>query len=165
MERISSLPERAEVEDLFFREAELLDAWQLDAWIELLTADACYYVPPNDRPEADHRDTLFTIADDRTRLDERVIRLKDPACHSEYPPSRTRRLITNVRVRLDADGSLAARANFVVYRYRRGGDMRVFTGEYRYRLRRGGEGLKIAERRAVLDAEELGPMGAVTFLL
>jgi p-cumate 2,3-dioxygenase subunit beta len=165
MERTAMSPERAEVEDLFFREAELLDAWQLDAWKELLTVDACYYVPPNDRPEADHRDTLFTIADDRTRLDERIIRLKDPACHSEYPPSRTRRLITNVRVRHGDDGGLSARANFVVYRHRRGGDMRVFTGEYRYRLRRIDGCLRIAERRAILDAEELGPMGAVTFLL
>ena len=43
--------------------------------------------------------------------------------------------------------------------------MRVFTGEYRYLLRRVDGALKIAERRAVLDAEELGHMGAVSFLL
>lgn len=165
MDGRATLPERAEVEDLFFREAELLDGWQLDEWQELLTEDACYYVPPNDKPEADHRTSLFTIADDRTRLDERIIRLKNPACHSEYPPSRTRRLVTNVRVRLEEDGEISARANFVVYRYRRGADMRVFTGEYRYRLRRVDGALKIAERRAVLDAEELGAMGSVSFLL
>ena len=82
---------RAEVEEFLFREAELLDGWKLDAWAELLAEDASYYVPPTDKPEASHDDTLFIIADDIVRLRERLIRLKDPACHVEYPPSRTRR--------------------------------------------------------------------------
>lgn len=43
--------------------------------------------------------------------------------------------------------------------------MRVFSGEYRYRLRLTAAGMKILERRAVLDAEELGPMGSVSFIL
>ena len=41
----------------------------------------------------------------------------------------------------------------------------MFAGYYVYKLRRVGSDLKIAERRAVLDAEELGPMGAVSFIL
>ena len=120
MSGAATLPERAELEDLFYREAELLDAWRLDDWLALLTDDACYYVPPNDKPDADHRASLFTIADDRTRLNERVIRLKDPTCHAEIPPSRTRRLVTNVRVGAHESGAISARANFAVYRYRRG---------------------------------------------
>ena len=99
------------------------------------------------------------------RLRERIIRLKDPACHVEFPPSRTRRMITNVRIGEASNGLLAARANFIVYRYRRGSDMRIFTGEYRYTLRQHADGLKIVERRAVLDAQELGPMGSVSFIL
>ena len=31
---------RAEVEDFLFEEAALLDAWKLDEWLGLLTADA-----------------------------------------------------------------------------------------------------------------------------
>jgi p-cumate 2,3-dioxygenase beta subunit len=41
----------------------------------------------------------------------------------------------------------------------------VFVGHYRYKLKRHGGRLKIAERRAILDAEELGPLGAVSFIL
>jgi len=156
---------RAEIEDFLFQEADLLDNWKLDEWLTLLTGDAAYYVPPNDKPDADHRFTLFTIADDIVRLRERVVRLKDPNCHAEYPPSRTRRLITNVRiVRVDGD-TIAAAANFVVYRYRRGEPVREFVGHYRHKLRRVGGVLKIAERRAILDAHELGPMGSVSFIL
>jgi p-cumate 2,3-dioxygenase beta subunit len=156
---------RAEVEDLLYHEAELLDCWKLDDWLALLTDDAAYYVPPNDKPDADHRFTLFTIADDMVRLRERVIRLKDPNCHAEYPPSRTRRLITNVRVTGVEGDTIAVAANFVVHRFRRGGAHQAFVGRYRYRLRRVGGRLKIAERRAILDAEELGALGSVSCIL
>jgi len=156
---------RADVEDLFHYEAELLDSWQLDEWLTLLTDDASYYVPPNDKPEADHRYTLFTIADDIVRLRERIIRLKDPNCHAEYPPSRTRRLITNVRITAVEDDTIKASANFAIHRFRRGGAHQEFVGQYRYTLRRQQGMLKIAERRAILDAEELGALGSVSFIL
>jgi p-cumate 2,3-dioxygenase subunit beta len=156
---------RAEVEELFYREAELLDAWRLEEWMGLLTEDACYYVPPNDKPDADHRTTLFTIADNNARLRERVRRISDPNCHAEQPPSRLRRLIGNVRVAGGSGDTIEARANFILHRFRRGEDVRVFVGEYRYKLRRVAGSLKIAERRAVLDSEELGSLGAVSFIL
>jgi len=160
-----SEPTRAEIEDLFYREAELLDAWRLEEWLGLLTDDACYYVPPNDHPDADHRTTLFTIADNNARLKERVKRISDPNCHAESPPSRTRRLVSNVRIAAHSGDTIEARANVIIHRFRRGEDVRVFVGEYRYRLRREGGALKIAERRAILDAEELGALGAVSFIL
>ena len=156
---------RVEIEDFLYHEADLLDSWRLDEWLDLMTEDAIYLVPPNDRPEADHRFTLFTIADDIVRLRERVIRLKDPNCHAEYPPSRTRRLITNVRITGVASDLVSVAANFAVYRYRRAEPVREFVGHYRYRLRRRGGLLRIVERRAILDAHELGAMGSVSFIL
>src|SRR6202163_5138213 len=118
-EMLASTVSRAEVEDLFYHEADLLDSWKLDSWLKLLTDDATYYVPPNDKPDADHRFTLFTIADDIVRLRERIIRLKDPNCHAEFPPSRTRRLISNVRVTGVEGDTISVTANFVIYRHRR----------------------------------------------
>ena len=76
---------RAQVEDFLYQEAALLDEWRLDAWQELLTDDACYYVPSNDQPQSDHRRALFLIADDRERIRQRIIRVLDPNCHAEYP--------------------------------------------------------------------------------
>src|SRR5207248_2739384 len=67
---------RAQVEDFLYREAELLDEWRLDEWLGLLTDDAHYFVPSNDRPEADPANSLFTIADDIQRIRGRVTRLK-----------------------------------------------------------------------------------------
>jgi p-cumate 2,3-dioxygenase beta subunit len=156
---------RAEVEDFLYREAALLDAWQLDEWQNLLTEDAAYYVPPNDHLEADHRTTLFLIADDRERIRQRVIRINDPNCHAESPKSRTRRMISNVRI-LAVDGDLiTVAANFVCYRFRRYERIREYVGSYSYVLKRAGEGFRIKERRVHIDAHELGSLGSVSFIL
>jgi len=154
---------RQRVEDFLYEEAALLDAWKLDEWLALLTEDATYRVPSNDRPEADPRGTLFTIADDIQRIRARVTRLKDPDAHAEFPPSRTRRLITNVRI-VGRD-PLRVEANFVVYRHRRDENVRQYVGRYRYELRMRNDKILIAKREAILDAMELASLGAVSFIL
>ena len=154
---------REEVENFLYEEAALLDAWKLDEWLALLTADAYYRVPSNDRPHSDPRGTLFTIADDMTRIRSRVTRLKDRNAHAEFPPSRTRRLITNVRI-VESE-PLRVEANFVVYRYRSNEDARQYVGRYRYVLRKEDGRLRIAGREAILDAMELASLGAVSFIL
>ena len=156
---------RAEVEALFVEEAALLDSWRLDDWLALLTEDARYLVPPNDVPDGDPRDTLFTIADDIRRIHGRVKRLKSEDAHAERPRSRTRRLVSNIRIVERGGEELVAEANFVVYRFRRNERIGEYVGRYRYRLRATGDGLRIAERRAILDCEELGGLGSVSFIL
>jgi len=156
---------RPEVEDFLYREAALLDGWQLEEWLGLLAEDACYYVPPNDHPEGDPKNTLFILADDIVRIRERVKRLMSPECHAEHPHSRTRRLISNVRI-IETQGDLVrVAANFVVYRFRRYERIREYVGHYRYVLQRMGGELKIKERRAIIDTHELGSLGSVSFIL
>jgi p-cumate 2,3-dioxygenase beta subunit len=160
-----SVVTRAEVEDFLYHEAALLDEWKLKEWEALLTDDATYYVPPNDQLDSDHRNTLFLVADDRERIRQRIIRINDPNCHAEYPRSRTRRMISNVRI-LGVDGELVTvAANFVCYRYRRYERIREYVGAYRHILRRSGESFRIKERRVLIDAHELGTLGSVSFIL
>jgi p-cumate 2,3-dioxygenase beta subunit len=156
---------RAEVEEFLYTEAAMLDDWQLDEWLALLTADATYHVPSNDRPESNPRGALFTIADDIHRIRARVKRLKDVNAHAESPRSRTRRMIANVRILHAADGRLHVTANFIVNRFRRGSPKREYVGHYHYTLVPTPQGLRIAARRAVLDSTELGELGAVSFIL
>ena len=156
---------RAEVEDFLYHEAALLDAWKLDEWQALLTDDATYYVPPNDQLEGDHRSTLFLVADDRERIRQRIIRINDPNCHAEFPKSRTRRMISNVRI-LAVDGDqVTVSANFVCYRFRRYERIREYVGCYRYVLMQAGDSFRIKERRVLIDAHELGSLGSVSFIL
>ena len=154
---------RAEVEDFLYHEAALLDAWRLDEWLELLTADATYRVPSNDRPVSDPKSALFTIADDIRRIRARVTRLKDPHAHAESPRSRTRRLISNVRI--VEQNPLLAEANFVIYRFRGNEDVRQYVGRYRYTLEVRNGVLRIKSREAFLDAMELASLGTVSFIL
>ena len=170
-------PTRAEVEDFLYHEAALLDAWKLDEWLALLTDDARYRVPSNDAPDADPASALFLIADDIHRIRGRVARLKDPQAHSEFPHSRTRRMITNVRIEELVSGThsefvpdtnsseITVHANFTVHRFRRGEQVSQFVGRYRYRLRIVDGSMRIALREAILDSQELGRLGAVSFIL
>jgi p-cumate 2,3-dioxygenase subunit beta len=83
----------------------------------------------------------------------------------ENPPSRTRRLISNVRI-LATDGeTVRVAANFVVYRMRVE-QVDTYVGRYEYTLVRGNDGaLRIRRRRAILDLEALRPHGKVSIIL
>jgi p-cumate 2,3-dioxygenase subunit beta len=156
---------RARVEEFLYHEAALLDEWRLDEWLGLLTEDARYLVPSNDRPDADPASTLFTIADDMQRIRGRVTRLKDRNAHAEHPHSRTRRMIANVRIVAREGDELRVEANFVVWRFRREERIREYVGRYRYRLRLVSGEIRIARREALIDAMELGSLGSVSFIL
>jgi p-cumate 2,3-dioxygenase beta subunit len=154
---------RAQVEDFLYHEAALLDAWRLDEWLELLTEDATYRIPSNDRPQSDPKSALFTIADDIRRIHARVARLKDPHAHAESPRSRTRRLITNVRI--VEQSPLLVEANFIIYRFRGNEDVRQYVGRYRFTLDIRDGKFRIKAREAILDALELASLGTVSFIL
>lgn len=155
---------REQIEDFLYDEAALLDEWRLDQWLELLTDDAGYYVPSTDMPEGDHRTSLFLIADDAVRLRSRVKQLLGKSAHAETPRSRTRRLISNVRVRGREGDTLHVTANFVVYRMRYE-LMDTYVGRYEYTLVQQDGALKIRERKAILDLEALRPHGKVSIIL
>ncbi len=159
-----ALPSRQEVEDLLYREAALLDEWKLEEWLEMLTDDAIYQVPSTDAPEGDARNTLYIIADDAPRIRSRVKQLLGKSAWAENPHSRTRRMITNVRV-TGADGdTILATANFAVHRMRYE-MVDTYVGRYEYKLTRFGNALKIRERIAILDNEALRPHGKISFIL
>ena len=156
---------RTDVEDFLYQEAALLDDWRFDEWLELLTEDAHYEVPPNDVPGGDSANTLFTIADDINRIRARLKRLNNDRAHAEYPHSRTRRIISNVRI-LDRNGErLLVSANFICHRFRRNERIRQYVGQTRYELVVSGGTLKITRRTVLIDAHELGSLGSISFIL
>jgi p-cumate 2,3-dioxygenase beta subunit len=155
---------RQAVEDFLYDEAALLDDWRLDEWLELLTEDATYEVPSTDTPDGDPQNTLSLIADDKTRIRSRVSQLLGKAAWAENPPSRTRRMISNVRIRQVEGEAIYVAANFVVYRLRFE-QMDTYIGRYEYTLVRRDGRLKIRTRKAILDLEALRPHGKVSFIL
>ena len=154
---------REQVEDFLFKEAALLDDWRLDDWVDLFTDDGRYVVPTTDLPDGDPRRDLVFIDDDITRLRARAVRLNSRHAHREYPWSRTRRFISNVRVEEDGNGELAVSSNVLVYRFR-AGEGAPYVGTVDYILRRDGRAFRIVYRRAVLDLEALSWHGAVSII-
>jgi len=161
---IHPVPTRQEIEDFLYTEAALLDEWRLQEWLALLTEDATYYVPSTDAPDGDHKTTLFLVADDAVRIRSRVKQLLGKAAHAETPHSRTRRLITNVRIGGMDGEHISVTANFVVYRLRLE-QVDTYVGRYEYKLVWRDGQLKIRERKAILDLEALRPQGKVSIIL
>jgi len=155
---------RGEVEDFLYEEAALLDEWRLAEWHALFTEDASYRVPSTDLPDAEPDNTLYLIDDDAGRLRSRVEQLLGKSTWSENPHSRTRRLLANVRIRKTEGARAWVTANFAVYRMRTN-QVACYVGRYEYVLERRREGLRIEQRRAILDLESLRDVGKISFIL
>ncbi|MGX5652774.1 aromatic-ring-hydroxylating dioxygenase subunit beta [Hydrogenophaga borbori] len=156
---------RPEIEDLLFEEAALLDDWKLEEWLALFTEDARYLVPATDLPkDAPPEGNLFYIADDRFRMSERVKRLMKKSAFSEYPRSKTRHLVSNVRIRQQGDGECVVSAAFITNRSK-GGVTDTFVGSSEYVIVRAGDALRIRSKRCTLDHEALRPQGRISIIL
>jgi p-cumate 2,3-dioxygenase subunit beta len=154
-----------EVEQFLFDEAELLDEWRLHEWLELFAASGRYLIPSTDKPDGDPSKDLFLVQDDRFLLEQRVNSLLTRAAHAEYPHSRTRRLITNIRVTQEIDGHVNVKANFGVYRVRNG-TLDTYIGQYRHVLERDeNDEFRFVTRKSVLDLDALRPQGKVSIIL
>lgn len=160
---LDELTLRLRIEDFLFAEAALLDDWDLEAWLELFTEDARYVVPATDWQQGDGTESLVLLEDDMARIRGRVARLQSRRAHREFPWSRTRRFISNVRVLSRDDREIEVVANFLVYRIR--GDVVTYVGTYRYRLIEEESGFRILRRRAELDLESLRPHNTVSIIL
>jgi p-cumate 2,3-dioxygenase beta subunit len=120
-------------------------------------------MPTTDLPDGDSRKDLVFIDDDMVRLRARVERLKSRHGHREYPSSRTRRFVTNIRIK-EEEGGIVVTSAFLVYRFRMG-ESSPYVGWYEHRLRRVNGKFKIHYRKAVLDLEGLSDHGAVSIIL
>ena len=156
---------REQVEDFMFLEAEMLDEWRLKEWLTLFTADGRYSVPATDVPANASPDTaLFYVADDRFRLEQRVERLLKRTAHAEYPRSKTRHLVSNVRIRERRADELDVGAAVLTFRTKMG-LTETYIGSYRYRLVIDEGRLLIREKRCILDMDGLKPNGRISIIL
>jgi biphenyl 2,3-dioxygenase beta subunit len=164
---------RRQVEDFLYLEAELLDERKLREWLELLTDDVRYWMPIRhntlERPgevaeELSKPGEGFYFDDDKKSLGLRVERIYSKSAWSELPPSRTRHLISNVRVKKDNGAELEVHSNFLVYRTRMETDRDMFVGTRQDTLRRVNGGFKIAKRTIVLDQAVLDAKNISVFL-
>ena len=161
------------VEEFLFWEAELLDERRLREWLELFTDDTRYWMPIRHNSlerSSDLGEELskpgegYYFNDTKESLKIRVERVYSKQAWAEIPPSRTRRLISNIRVKKDDGIAIETDSNFLVYRTRMENDQDFFVGTRKDILRRVSDDLKIARRTIVLDQAVLAAKNISIFL-
>jgi 3-phenylpropionate/cinnamic acid dioxygenase small subunit len=154
-----------EVEQFIYREARLQDDLCYDEWEGLWTDDAVYWVPANS-DQSDPEREMSIIYDNRQRIATRIRQLHTGKRHSQNPPSRLRRLVSNVEL-LDGDpvrpDDIRAGANFIVYESRERG-ITLWAGRSEYTLRRTEEGMRMAAKTVLLVNNDR-PLNTLAFLI
>ena len=146
---------RAEAEDLLYREAALLDDGHWDAWLDLYTEDAVFWMPAwrdEETPTADPDKELSLIYyEGRSGLEDRVLRARSGQSVASTPRPRCIHCITNVVVLHDDAVNAEIGASFVVHLHDvRAERSHAFFGRYRHRLRREGGEWRIAGKKILL---------------
>jgi len=139
---------RPEAEDILYAEARLLDEVRYRDWLGMLTADAVYWMPCNGDGVDPTREVTL-VYDNFARLSDRVDRLTSGVAHAQSPPSKTKRLISNVQIDRAEEDAATVLSGFILYELRRGKE-RIFAGRYEHRMRFEDGQWKIAAKKAVL---------------
>jgi len=147
-----------EVEQFLYDEAALLDARRYGDWVALFADDATYFMPIRRTRMVNELDKEFTARDGQAFFNDaksdlvgRVAKLATGRAWAEDPPSRTRRLITNVRVVGDDGIELKVESNFLLYRTRLNSEEAKWIGSRQDVLRRVDGSFQIAARTILLE--------------
>lgn len=140
------------VEQFLYHEARLLDTHQLEAWLELFTEDAVYWVPL-ERDQRDGEEASSIIHDDRTLLGLRVQQARHPRAHARLPLARTVHQVSNILVIETSNEVIRVASTLQVVEWRQD-KQRVWGALVEHRLRRADGGFRIAHKRVDLVNSE-----------
>lgn len=136
------------VQQFLFEEARLLDEREWDAWLALLLPEAEYWMPYEWGQESPS-DHVSLFYEDVTLLRMRIDRLKSDLSPLEWPPSRTNRHLSNIRIETD-DGNRLTVAGYLVFVEYRREEQRWFSGRVTWDLHADGDAFRIAAKRVDL---------------
>ena len=132
----------------------MLDERRFNDWIALFSIDATYRAPVRvtreDTADAGIGD-LCLFDDGYGELELRVQGLQVRSAWAEIPPSRSRRMITNVSAEQIDERDVHVRSNFLVYRSRLETVEHFFSGCREDVLRRAGDTFQIRSRLILFD--------------
>jgi 3-phenylpropionate/cinnamic acid dioxygenase small subunit len=143
-----------EVEQFLYHEAHLLDTGRFREWLDLISTDITYQVQTRPTVEDHNTDEPAALAfdDDYQSLTWRVKRAETGMAWAEEPASRTRYLVTNVRITCQEDGDdLLVDCNFVRYRSRLESTEHFLIGSRRDTLRPTRDSYLLSSRLVTLD--------------
>ena len=134
-----------EVEQFLYRQAELLDTKQWQAWIDLFADDGIYWMPPDASYKTwDGQPAIF--AEDKNLMNVRMGRVLHPDAWSQRPLWGTNHVVSNVIVRRASSSEIEVTSRFHMMELRRD-DVRHFAGSYLHRLVKSKDGYRIKLQR------------------
>ena len=147
-----------EVEQFLYTEAALLDARRWRDWLALLADDIHYWMPIRRTVTVSDLDLEFTkpgamayFDDDRQLLEMRVKKLESASAWSENPPSRSRHMVSNVRITDVTGDEITVEACFHLYRTRLNSEVDSWVGRRTDVLRRHDDSFLLVKRHIFLD--------------
>jgi 3-phenylpropionate/cinnamic acid dioxygenase small subunit len=165
-----------EVEDLFYTEADLLDARRYEEWLRLFTQDVRYWMPLRKNvPWRDQSDDMSSpheigwFDDDKATLEKRVKQLMTGIHWAEEPVSRVAHVISNVRLvenreTLDEGEAMPVSSRFFVYRNRLETETDFLVGRREDLVRRENGELRVANRKILIEQSVLMAKNLTVFL-
>jgi 3-phenylpropionate/cinnamic acid dioxygenase small subunit len=134
-----------EVEQFLYRQSELLDTKQWQAWIDLFADDGVYWMPAD--PAHKHWDGVPSIfAEDKNLMGVRMKRVLHPDAWSQRPLWGTNHVVSNIIIESYHSDEVMVRSRFHMMELRRD-DVRHFAGAYRHHLKKTADGYRIKLQR------------------
>ena len=149
------------IQEFLYHEARLLDTQQLEAWLELFTDDATYWLPL-EMGQKDPIETSSIVYDDRTLLELRVKQARHPRAHARLPLARTVHQVGNVLLAGESNGEIKVQSTLQVIEFRNE-RQRLYGALVEHRLRRAGDSFRIAHKRVDLVNSE-GELDGIAIL-
>ncbi|TCM60674.1 anthranilate 1,2-dioxygenase (deaminating, decarboxylating) small subunit [Acinetobacter calcoaceticus] len=141
------------VSQFLIHKAELCDAYDWDAYIELYDEDSVYHIPQwideHNYVQDPNQGLSYVYYEDRAGLEDRVFRIRTGKAASATPLPRTLHLINNVRVKVLEDGLVEAKVNWHTL-YNRQGLEGQFYGHSTYTLRQTEQSFRIRRQHTLL---------------
>jgi benzoate/toluate 1,2-dioxygenase beta subunit len=139
-----------QVKKLLYLEADCADEHRFDDWLALWDEEEeiLYWVPAG-TDNMDPASHISIVYDNRSRLDDRIFRLKSRSAHASRPKARMRRIIGNVVIDSEDGVRVLVHANFILVELRKG-RQEVLNGRVFYELRRRHGGLRIGSKKVLL---------------
>ena len=159
---------RLQVEEFFYREADLLDEHRYEEWLDLFTEDARYHAPMKRNVSSKEMGKELTqesvemswFDEGKETLTKRVRQIRTGVHWAEEPLSRVTHFVTNVRLLDSGSGEVGAgeirvKSRFLVHRNRLEDEDNTWIGNRIDTLRRVDGEWKISRREIYLDQNVL----------
>ncbi|MGY4253099.1 3-phenylpropionate/cinnamic acid dioxygenase small subunit [Bradyrhizobium sp. USDA 4516] len=168
---------KADVEDFYYHEADLLDDRRFRDWLELLTDDISYFMPIRRnvkfgqqaaRENTKRGEGISWFDEDKWTLTKRVEQILTGVHYAEEPLSRITHMVSNAQIKgarpdIDAARELDVTSRFLVYQNRVEYETYIFVGRRNDALRLTDTGWKIARREILLEQNILLAKNLTTF--